>query len=221
MTLEIANEEIDTFLKTYPLMSLRPTGEGVKYCFEGKFEFRAQRPGWDKIEESFKLKIEILNTFPKKSPRVFEIDHRIPLTREFHVNPDKSLCLGSPLRVLLSIKQDFPLRSFIDNCLVPYLYAVSVKLIKGGKFLMGELEHGESGVISDYMDLMGLNDEGVVKQALILVSMKKRTANKKHCPCCCGKRLGKCRTRIKINQLRSVVARSWFSRHAVNLNMII
>jgi hypothetical protein len=86
---------------------------------------------------------------------------------------------GPPLRVLLGINSYLPLESFVKNNLVPYLYAVSLKLNNGGQFFMGELDHGEKGVVSDYMELLNVDSASSVKKALTLTSMKKRIANKK------------------------------------------
>lgn len=199
-------------------MSLRPSGEGVQLTIVGQFEFRASRGGLPDVTECFNLEIIIPNSFPQDSAKVYELDDRIPKNGDFHVNPDGSLCLGSPLRVLLGVNNKLPLESFVQNNLVPYLYAVSLKLNIGGRFFMGELDHGEKGIISDYMELLNVDSAISVKKALILTSMKKRVANKKLCPCNCGKRLGKCKMRFAINNLRKRAPRAWFSKHISNLN---
>ena len=72
---------------------------------------------------------------------------------------------------------------------MPYLYAVSKKLQYGGDFAFNELAHGELGIIADYCDLFGLKKREQVINVLELLGMKPRIANKKPCPCECGRRL--------------------------------
>lgn len=98
--------------------------------------------------------------------------------------------------------------------MVPYLFAVSNKIQSGGEFVFGELPHGKKGIIDDYLDLFGLKSHEQVLNTIILLGMKKRLANKKPCPCGCGKRLGVCSFNYKINQFRKMAPRSWFSNHA-------
>ena len=83
---------------------------------------------------------------------------------------------------------------------------------------MGELPHGKNGIIEDYMQLLNLRSHSSVKEALQLMSQKKRIANKKTCPCQCGKRLGKCETRHKINNLRKLMPRSSLLKHEWFIN---
>jgi hypothetical protein len=85
--------------------------------------------------------------------------------------------------------------------------------VKYGIFPFGELDHGKQGVIADYLNLFGLSTEEQIEQALSLLGVKKRLANKKPCPCGCGKRLGTCRFHHRINDFRKVAARSWFKDH--------
>jgi hypothetical protein len=200
------------------LMSLRPSDGDAQLTIVGQFEFSASRCELPDVTECYNLRIIIPNSFPQDAAKVYELDGRIPKDGDFHVNPDGSLCLGSPLRVLLGINSYLPLESFVKNNLVPYLYAVSLKLNNGGQFFMGELDHGEKGVVSDYMELLNVDSASSVKKALTLTSMKKRIANKKPCPCNCGKRLGKCKLRFTINKLRKRAPRAWFSKHISNLN---
>ncbi|MCK4356750.1 hypothetical protein KAW44_06690, partial [Candidatus Bipolaricaulota bacterium] len=105
---------------------------------------------------------------------------------------------------------------FAEECLVPYLYSISHKLQRGA-FPFGELEHGKPGVISDYLDLFGLKSRAQVLRVLELLGMKKRLANKKPCPCGCGKRLGACKYHFKMAELRELAERSWFRQHLATL----
>lgn len=146
--------------------------------------------------------------FPSGVPKVKELAGKIPRDGKHHVNPDDTLCLGSPLRLRMLIRDEPTLSGFASNCMVPYLYWISTK-----RFAVGELAHGDAGIMADYMTLFGLSDPRQIIPALELLGMKKRIANKRPCPCNCGVRLGRCNIRFALNRFRSVAPRSWFRAH--------
>ena len=197
------------FLAEQPLMSIRP-GSGAGLRVEGLFSFTAEALDHGRISDRFRLTIEIPPGFPRDAPAVVE-HGRIPRTPDFHVNPDGTLCLGSPLRLLLILAAQPSLPAFSERCLVPYLYAASLKLSHGGGFAFGELAHGASGALEDVKCILGLRDTEQAKRALELLAMRKRRANKRGCPCgTCGRRLGKCRLNHRLRPLRRLAPRSWF-----------
>ncbi len=204
------------FLIDYPGMSIVPSrGDGT--ILKGLFSFSAKPKDKIEISDSYQLQIAIPQSFPKEIPKITEIGHKIPREAKYHVNGDDTLCLGSALRVRQSLSQNPSIPGFTKNCLLPYLYAISHKLKYGGDFPFGELDHGEPGVIADYLNLFCLKEGSQVKQTLLLLGMKKRIANKKPCPCGCGKRLGACPFHYKVNNFRKLAYRSWFNAHAMNL----
>ena len=140
-----------------------------------------------------------------------ETGGRIPRTGEYHVNPtDNTLCLGSPLSLRLKLSKKPTLVGFSENCLVPYLFAVSYKLKNGGPLPFGELAHGEDGLIADYLQLFGLKTKKQLNCTFRLLGMKKRLANKFLCPCGCGIRLGRCQYNFRLREFRKVASRTWF-----------
>jgi len=206
---------LSQFLDDYPGMSTAPCLDaGV--CLRGKFRFKANVPGSDEIEDSYKLEIAVPDKFPRTLPKVKETGGKIPRDGNFHVNPDGTLCLGSPLRLLKKVHGVPSLSGFADKCLVPYLYAVSYKLIHGGDFVFGELGHGDQGIVDDYSVMLGLKERHQITQAIQLLGVKKRIANKRPCPCGCGKRLGACPFHHKLNEFRKMAPVAWFKAHALN-----
>lgn len=204
---------LSQFLRDYPGMSTAPCSvAGV--CLRGKFRFKASESGGDEIDVSYKLEIVVPDKFPQALPKVKETGGKIPCDGNFHVNPDGTLCLGSPLRLLMKVHSSPSLTGFADNCLVPYLYAVSYKLKNGGEFLFGDLAHGDQGIVQDYSKLLGLKDGYKIDRAIQLLSIKKRIANKRPCPCGCGRRLGVCTLNKKLNEFRKMAPMSWFKAHA-------
>tara|TARA_Y100000768_G_C23986079_1_gene688911 strand:- start:1208 stop:1870 length:663 start_codon:yes stop_codon:yes gene_type:complete len=211
----IGKGDLRQFLNDYPFMALKPTKDD-SIILKGDFQFIAKSENGPEVRDNFDLMIKIPFGFPKKIPKVWETNNKIPRTKEgeFHVNPDDSLCLGSPLRILDKIDRTKTLVGFTKSCLVPFLYAVSIKIQKGGDFYMGELAHGLPGILDDYKDLFGIDNDSMIIETLKLIGSKKRIANKKPCTCSCGKRLGKCNLRFTVNRLRTTASRSWFKKHA-------
>lgn len=201
--------ELTRFLKEYPGMRVQPSGSR-RMRLRGDFAFKADCEGGPTIEDTFRLAIDIPRPFPKMVPVVEERGGRIPRNPDHHVNPGGTLCLGSPARLLLMAAKAPTICGFADSCIVPFLYATSYQLQHGGALPFGELPHGPAGEIEDYMELLGLSSVEQVLEALKLLGMKKRKANKKPCPCGCGRRLGACRFNKTIYRLRDQVGRPQF-----------
>ena len=198
------------FLRGYPKMAIRPsTGESLR--LKGSFEFAAHHAKEGDLQDAFALEIIVPCTFPKALPSVTENGGKIPRTPEYHVNQtDHTLCLGSPLSLLLKLSKKPTLDGFAENCLVPYLFAISRKLKTGGPLPFGELDHGVDGLFADYMQLLGLKSREQLVYAFRLLGMKKRRANKLSCPCGCGIRLGRCKYNFRLREFRKVASRTWF-----------
>ncbi|MGD9733469.1 MAG: hypothetical protein AB7U45_14930 [Desulfamplus sp.] len=208
----LALNSLSQFLIDYPGMSIAPYSDaGV--CLRGKFRFKANEYESGEIDDSYNLEIIVSYKFPQSIPKVKEIGGKIPCDGGFHVNSDGTLCLGSPLRLLMKVHSAPNLTGFADKCLVPYLYAVSYKLMHGGNFVFGELSHGNQGIVDDYSVMLGLKERHQITQSIQLLGMKKRIANKKPCPCGCGKRLGVCPFHHKLNEFRKIAPVSWFKAH--------
>jgi len=191
-------------------MTIKPT-TGSDLVMQGKFCFSAQPEGGVEITDTYGLRIEVPQDFPRRLPRVTELDNKIPRTGNYHVNKDDAtLCLGSPLRLLWKVSKQPTLSGFAADCLVPYLYAISHKLKFGGPLPFSELAHDTPGELQDYVDLFSLKGPDQAQRALSLLGMKKRRANKEPCPCDCGKRVGKCRFNRTIREFRKLANRPWF-----------
>lgn len=197
------------FLAEYPGMKIRPCA-GTTLAFQGTFDFTAVGKGHPRITDSYQLSIRIPEAFPNDLPITYETAGRIPCDRRHHINHDQSLCLGAPIRILLELSKKPTLLGYAEKCLVPYLYAMSLNLNHGVPFAFGELAHGTEGELQDYIEMFGLKTPLQAKQALSLLSMKERVANKQPCPCGCRKRLGTCNFRNRLNAIRQLTSLSWF-----------
>lgn len=210
----ISKIKLEDFLDKHRSMSIRPLkNDGL--IVEGKLYFTAKTDGFREVEDFYKIRIKVANNFPSAIPEVEEIGNKIPRKEEYHINPDNTLCLGSSLTLLQLLSKKPTLEGFIEYCLVPYLYGISLKIQDGGKLVFGELAHGEKGIIDEYEKIFGIRGKDSLKQLIKMLSMKKRVANKQLCPCGCKNRLGKCNQElnIKINQFRYFAARSWYKKY--------
>ena len=200
---------LNEFLREYPSMAIRPsTAAGLR--LKGSFRFSADHPSRGPVTDCFSLEIVVPASFPRDLPVVTETGGRIPRPGDFHVNGDGSLCLGSYLRLLDKISVEPTLLGFASRCLVPYLYAVSLKLTDGGALVFGELPHYGPGMLQDYAQLFSLATMERAHDALILLTEKKRLANKRPCPCGCKLRLGRCRFRYRLRRFRKLANRGWY-----------
>lgn len=195
------------FLRDYPLMAVRPEA-GSALILQGTFSFTATSSEGVVVTDSYALRIQVPRIFPRDLPNVVETVGRIPRRAEFHVNSaDDTLCLGSPIRFLTVISGDPSLTGFAADCLVPYLHAVSRRLKSNEPLAFGELAHGQEGALADYVGLFGLRHPDQAMQALRLLGMRRRLANKQPCPCCCGRRLGQCGFNWRVAPLRRLAGR--------------
>ena len=211
---------IRQFLNDYPGMMISPS-RSIDTLLKGYFSFSANPKGGSEIIDTYHLHVLIPQLFPKEIPKVTEIDLKIPRDGKHHINPDGTLCLGSPLRLMQKVFERPNLVGFSELCLIPYLYAVSYKIRNEDSFPLGELAHGNQGIIEDYFDLFGLQNREQVIQTLNTLGMKKRVANKATCPCGCNRRLGKCSFNQKLNKFRSLANRDWYRVHVRDIKTSI
>lgn len=200
--------EISELLRTFPGLSLRPVVNG-QIKLTGTLSFSADAKGLERIDDAYEVEIAVPPNFPRELPLVKETAGRIP--RDFHTNPDGSLCLGSPIRQYLELAKTPTLPGFVKTCFIPYLYGFSYKE-KYGRLPFEELDHGMKGIRKDLAILFGIDDEKAVEEMVRLAGMKKRDANKRRCPCGSGRRLGKCHNR-PVNRLRSQLGRPRLRDH--------
>ncbi len=206
------------FLSAYPGMRVRPSPSGV-LRLEGDFTFRADYEGGPIIEDAYELQIDVPRRFPKRLPKVLELDERIPRHIDHHVFKDGTLCLGSPLRLYQIALKEPDLTKFVQRSVVPFLYATSWCEQNGGALPFGELAHGADALLDDYALLLGLDGPEQAAEVIALIAMKRRIANKRPCPCGCGRRLGVCPFNRTVCRLRDQFGRPLAKRLYEQLRM--
>lgn len=203
--------QLHEFLSLNPKMRLVEFGEGG-VVVEGDFDINAKATGFNLIQDTYKLKIVFSKDYPRTIPFVSEMDYRIPRNSEHHVYSNGSFCLGSELKLKVILSNAPSVPKFVSEILEPFLYSVSYKL-KYDEYPIGELDHGEDGLLDDYEQLFGVKGKAAVLKTLSALGKRKRVANKLQCPCGCKIRIGKCDFRFKLVDWRFLDKRSWFREH--------
>jgi len=198
---------ISDFIQHYPMFRLKPALEKA-LTIEGTYEDILSYEQYGEVPINCKLSIQIPEDFPTSLPMVFEISNRIEKTPDNHVNYDGSLCLGAPIRLKMVMKKNASLTHFFEKCILPYLYAVILKINTDKPFVFGELAHGNAGLIEDFKSLFNLSEEKQVHHMLFLLGKNKKEANRLTCPCGCEKRLSTCRYFKRVQQMRKLFSRS-------------
>lgn len=167
--------------------------------------------GLPKIEDSYRIQIDVPLGRTTFAPPVYERGGRIPQGNDNHVNSDGTLCLGSPWTLRLKLGNPPNLVRYAEECIAPFLYAATWREQGNQGFPFSELSHGLVGLEEDYASILGLSGRRSAIEAIKLLRLRPRLANKRACPCGCGRRLGLCNYRVILNGLRSGLPRSFFS----------
>lgn len=198
--------EISRVLARYEHLRLLPSKDGA-VNLRGAIEFSASASGCSTVTDRYEISVHVPEVYPTELPVVHETNGRIPA--DFHKLQKNALCLGSPFRLWLLVKQNLSLLNFIERVVIPYLYAYS--LYEAGEAMpFGELRHGTPGLLDDLAEMFGSCDPTATRAYLQAMKQKKRIANKRPCPCGSRVRLGRCHNK-KVNAVRGAL-RSYSAR---------
>lgn len=140
------------------------------------------------IEDTFAIKLQLPHDYPAAAPVARETGGRIP--KEFHTNPDGTLCLGTPFEVRMKFEKEHRLLPFVDNLVIPYLF--SFRFWKDhGRMPFGEFSHGGKGILENYQELLHVQDRSVVFGLLRLLGEGSYRGHLA-CPCESGSKLRDC-----------------------------
>src|SRR5258708_6128656 len=176
------------FRKDFPEFGVKRDGSD-DLRLVGAFTRVLQADGFPDIETSFDLEIVVPRSFPADPFRVYDRGGRIPAG--YHRLKDRALCLSSPLRLALAVRQKPTLLAFAKRFLFPYLYRFS-HIDKFGCDPWPDLAHGAPGLVDDYSRLLGATSPQMCLGFIALLGKRRRVANRSPCPCGSGRRLGTC-----------------------------
>lgn len=199
--MKVSAEDEAGFLERFPGMRWVPGIPGT-LSFEGELAFRAQMQGFPEVEDQYQIQM-IVSGEGIEVPLVWETGGRIPRSIDFHVvEKTGQLCLGSHLKLRSMIGRSPNLVLFTEQCIVPYLYAASLRLRGAANYPWGELGHGDEGLLPEYEELTGVRGAKAVAKALRIAAWPRRELQDATCPCGCKRRLLRCTIWPKLRQLR-------------------
>ncbi|MBA3485862.1 MAG: hypothetical protein H0T88_01495 [Lysobacter sp.] len=210
-----SDEDIEALLDAWPRLRRRPGTTPHVCTLAGSFEFESTPKGLPCIADTYALRLDVPMGIPDVLLRVAELGGRLRWDPDDHVNSDGSLCLGSPLRLRLLQRESQGLVAFVEASVVPFLYAASWRAQGNKGYPFSELAHFGAGLIDDYSSIVGFHGHLPVAHALAALSLRRRVANKRPCPCGGGRRLGACACRTRLNGLRRIAPRRlWKQTHS-------
>lgn len=184
---DLFEEEQIAFRDKYPNLHFREA-DNVLFL-EGKLEFNlTNKKNGKPICDSYLIQIILSQNYPEYPPKVKEIGGKID--REFHVNPDGTLCLDVPSIVYLKFKENPTILHFIRSLLEPFLYSYSYK-VKYKDTPFGEYSHGGAGIIQYYSYYFKIKDHTAIVN-LLKVAVIKKYKQSMICPCGSKKKIKKC-----------------------------
>lgn len=169
-------------------------------------------PDYPRIEDSYSIRVEVPLGLMDSIPEVFETGERIPRNADHHINPNGALCLGSPWRARQLLGHPASLVALVERCVVPFLYAATWRTQGNTGYPFAELPHGRAGLLVDYSSILHVDNPDAILRALEALTRRRRQANKLLCPCGCKVRLGKCKYRLALDELREGMTRSSYRR---------
>lgn len=202
---------LEDFLAAHPRIRIKDVDD-ERLVLAGEYHLKAQLPGSQLVERTYRLTLVCPSDYPAKLPTVIDEEQYFPRNQEYHTYGDGSFCLGSELKIKSLLKDDHSLSVFYSEIVDGFLYAVTHR-IEYGNFPYGELKHGEQGLVDDYGEMFGVSGKLAVVRAIHALGKRKREANKLPCPCGCGLRLGRCDYRLVLNGFRNIERRRWFRWH--------
>ncbi len=206
------NERIDKLLEKQPLMHIVPTSQKDEIRIVGWFKINKRYSDYGEVNRDFKIRILVSKDKLKDLPKVVEIGGEIPRVSDNHINSDGSLCLGTIPELKIILKEcDYDLYEYLHKTLVPFLYAISLKLEgRVTDWIFGERSHGTKGVLEFCRDNFNSKDYLQALHLSYLGTLKRREANKHRCPCLCGRRFGSC-SYFNIDAIRNKKGRKFFN----------
>jgi len=180
------------------------TRVGEMHFLRGPLEFHAEYEGKE-VRDTFEVEISILQDYPDSIPLTWETGGRIP--PEYHKLGGGALCFAAPFEVRRRFAARPTLHGYIQDLLVPYLFAFSYKE-RYGTMPFGELAHGGEGILQYYCELLGVSEIPALR---LLASLAQGGKSPKRCPCGSGRRLRDCHGPI-LQQIGAIHERNMLMR---------
>ncbi len=206
---ELAHQQIADLTERYRGLSC--VSSSFSLAVSGKLSFSAQYNGVS-IQDEYVVEITVPEDYPEILPTAKEIGGRI--SKDFHTYPDNTLCLGSPIETRIKFSKQETLLGFVEDLLIPFLYAYSYKE-KCGEMPYGELSHGVNGILESYKGLFQINDD------LAVIGFLKILADDNYrghisCPCGSNIKLRNCHGDI-VRELQNFQSPEQFLQESIHV----
>ena len=157
------------------------------------------------VEDRYQLKLSIPDDYPASPPFVFETEGKIP--KEFeHFMDAGNFCLEAPVEVRRRFAQHRSLLRFIDEQVIPYLFAYSYKR-DYGVLPFDDRLHGTPGLLQYYSEFF--QTSGITAMKLLKVLADDWAPPLMSCPCNSGRKLRDCHG-PKLDELRPLLPPKYF-----------
>ncbi|WP_415712747.1 SEC-C domain-containing protein [Maridesulfovibrio sp.] len=200
---ELIKVQFDELVAVHKRLSLKQDAGGL-FQVVGDIGFSSTAGGVS-IKDRYQIEIHIPLEYPDNLPVAREVGGRIP--KDFHINPDGTLCLAAEIEVKRRFVKRPTLKYFIEDLVIPFLFQHSF-FEKYGKMPFGELSHGAKGTTEFYCDFFKVKDE-VIALALLKVIAEDNYRGHHQCPCGSGKILRKCHG-PKLLELKALKPHNFF-----------
>ena len=169
----------------YPGLGLGRSQTGFQ-AVQGKVSFSMAHRGRP-IEDEFDIELRIPRDYPRSPPNVYELNERLD---DFdHLFQDGRLCLGAPVDVRSRFAKEQELLFFIEELVIPFLFAFSYK-DRYGEMPFGELSHGIEGILEYYADFFGTSRYDSILLLKCLADGVVPPLDR--CPCGSGRKVKNC-----------------------------
>ncbi|MBO3099498.1 hypothetical protein [Gelidibacter pelagius] len=144
---------------------------------------------WDTC---YKVQILIPHlNYPNAIPEVKEVSKNIKRDWDFHISENGICCLAIPHKLILAERSGIVLIKFYQDFIYPFFVNHQHKL-KTGKYVNGEFEHHEKGILQFYREELKTNDLKFTKKIIEAAIGRIKIGNNDQCPICNTGKYKKC-----------------------------
>lgn len=168
-------------------------GLGPPYAITGRTRLHGHLDVFDEQGDrwgGFMVTVHFPADYPHVPPLLFEDQGRIKQEADWHVNNDRSLCLGPEVSELRKYMGRAHLLDWLDQSALPFL-ANHLYKERTGDYLNGEFSHGVQGIWEYYM-VEWKCSPGEVRRRLEFLSGVKTPGRQDQCYCGNGLPWRKC-----------------------------
>ncbi|WP_299248856.1 hypothetical protein [uncultured Aquimarina sp.] len=193
----ILDKHIKQFLNLYHSFSLVDSSKNYLSILRGVITVVDEN---NQVWSNYKVRIEIVSTYPYTIPNVYEESQLIERNWDYHISKNGYCCLNIPHNLLLKKRRGINLINFYQTEIYPF-FANHQYRLADGNYAKGEYAHFEQGIIQYYEEELGLNNIEKIIQLLNFAINNKKIEPNKTCVICGNLKFKKC-CRSVYNKLR-------------------